>query len=268
MLSSVVSQPENEILRRIRETHVARENAPLAIRFEDVCKTYRLYADDRKRFFDGITGFRHENLVKRLKRANDHLSFSIRKGESVAFLGRNGAGKSTAMRLIAGVAFADSGTVEVNGRVAAMLELTAGMVNDLTGRENLIVRGLAMGLDQSEIDDIMDDVVDFAELDDYVDQPLRAYSSGMKSRLGFAFASAVQPDILVIDESLSVGDAKFREKCFERIHDIVRDSEVTFCLVTHSESTALEACSRGIVLEDGKAAFDGDIEGALAFYQR
>ena len=241
--------------------------APFAIRFIDVCKQYRLYNDDKGRILDGITGFKVDRLVKKIKHANDHVSFDIRRGESVAFLGRNGAGKSTAMKLIAGVTFPDSGIIEVNGRVSALIEVNKGLVKDLTGRENLIVRGLTLGMDPDEINAVLDDVVEFAELGDYIDQPLRTYSSGMKSRLGFAFATTIEPDILVVDEALSVGDAKFREKCVRLISDIMVDDQVTVCLVTHSTPTAKDICTRGIVFDSGRIVFDGPIDEAVERYE-
>lgn len=241
--------------------------SPFAIRFVDVTKEYRLYNNDRGRVIDGLLGFKNNRYVKRIKHANNHLSFDIRRGESVAFLGRNGAGKSTAMKLMTGVAFPDSGSVEINGRVSALIELNKGLVKELTGRENLVMRGLTIGMDPGEVNAIIDDVVDFAELDDYIDQPLRTYSSGMKSRLGFAFATIIEPDILIIDEALSVGDARFREKCTRTIQRIMSSGQVTVCLVTHSVSTARDICTRGIVLENGSVSFDGPIEEAVERYE-
>ena len=256
-----------QALHEVRDLHAAREGAPVAVRFDDVCKTYRLYHNDRARLVDGLTGFAYDRYVKRLKRANDHLSFTIRAGESVAFLGRNGAGKSTACKLIAGVAWPDSGTVEVNGNVTAMIGQRMGMNPELSGRDNLVMRGLTMGMERPEIDAIMDDIVEFAELGDYIDQPMRTYSSGMRARLGFSFAAAASPDILVADETLAVGDAAFNAKCLARIHEIMLDEHVTVCLVTHSLETARDACSRGIVLDSGRLAFDGAIEDAIGYYE-
>lgn len=241
--------------------------SPFAIRFIDVSKNYRLYRNDKGRVLDGITGFKNDQLVKKIKHANNHLSFDIRRGESVAFLGHNGAGKSTIMKLIAGVTFPDSGTVEINGRVSALIELNKGLAKDLTGRENLMVRGLTLGMDPEEVEAILDEIVEYAELGDYIDQPLRTYSSGMKSRLGFAFAATIDPEILILDEVLSVGDAKFREKSTRTIQDIMSRDQVTVCLVTHSLSTARDICNRGIVLNEGQTVFDGPIDEAIEHYE-
>ena len=251
-----------------RGGQVQKSESPFAIRFIDVSKRYRLYDNDRGRVLDGITGFKNDRLVKSIKRANDHLSFDIRRGESVAFLGRNGAGKSTTMKLIAGLTFPDSGIVEVNGRVSALIELNKGLTRDLTGRENLIVRGLTLGMELDEIEAILDDIVEYTELGDYIDQPVRTYSSGMKSRLGFAFAATIDPEILILDEVLSVGDAKFREKSARTIQDIMSRDQVTVCLVTHSASTAKDICKRGIVMDDGRVVFDGPVEEAIERYEQ
>ncbi len=238
----------------------------VVISFDDVTKTYDLYKTDRSR----VLGFIH---IKRAGdylgsvEANSHLSFQIKKGEAVAFLGLNGAGKSTALKIITGVCCPTSGTVKVKGRVSALLELTAGFDMQLTGRENIFLRGQILGLSRSEIQAIEPAVEEFAELGLYIDQPMRSYSSGMKARLGFAFAVAIEPEILVVDEALSVGDRAFRKKCVERIREIMEDESVTVLFVTHSSSTASEFCSRGIVLDKGHKVFDGEITEAINFYE-
>lgn len=238
----------------------------IVISFDDVTKTYELYKTDRSR----VLGFIH---IKRKGdylgsvNANNHLSFQIKKGEAVAFLGLNGAGKSTALKIITGVCHPTSGKVEVKGRVSALLELTAGFDMQLTGRENIYLRGQILGLEKSTIKQIEPEVIEFAELGLYIDQPMRSYSSGMRARLGFAFAVAVEPEILVVDEALSVGDRAFKKKCIERIREIMEDETVTVLFVTHSSSVAKEFCSRGIVLDKGRKVFDASIEEAVAFYE-
>ena len=238
----------------------------IVISFDDVTKTYELYKTDRSR----VLGFIH---IKRKGdylgsvNANNHLSFQIKKGEAVAFLGLNGAGKSTALKIITGVCHPTSGKVKVKGRVSALLELTAGFDMQLTGRENIYLRGQILGLEKSTIKQIEPEVIEFAELGLYIDQPMRSYSSGMRARLGFAFAVAVEPEILVVDEALSVGDRAFKKKCIERIREIMEDETVTVLFVTHSSSVAKEFCSRGIVLDKGRKVFDASIEEAVAFYE-
>ena len=199
--------------------------------------------------------------------AVDHIDFTVNDGEIVGFLGHNGAGKSTALKMITGVAYPTSGTVEVKGRVSALLELQAGFDQQLTGRENIGLRGQILGLRRAEIEALEPKGVEFADLGLYIDQPMRTYSSGMKARLGFAFAVAIDPEILVVDEVLSVGDAAFKKKCVERIRNIMMDENVTVLFVTHSSSTAKEFCSRGIVLDHGTKVYDSDIEDAIKYYE-
>ena len=248
--------------------------APVAIKFDHVTKTYKLYENDRQRFFSIFSSRDKRKLITKVNASND-LSFEIRKGEAVAFLGHNGAGKSTALKMITGVTFPTkgevthptSGDIEVKGRVSALLELTAGFDMALTGRENIHLRGHAMGLDADEIAALEPKVVEFADLGVYIDQPVRTYSSGMKSRLGFAFAVSSDPEILVVDEALSVGDKQFQQKCFTRVREIMEDEDVTVLFVTHSSSAAQEFCTRGIVLDKGTKKFDGSIQDAIAFYE-
>lgn len=237
----------------------------VVIRFDHVTKAYKLYKNDRERMLDLFRRVSSPSLG--VTRANDDLSFEVRKGEAVAFLGRNGAGKSTALKMITGVAHPTRGTVSVNGRVSALLELTAGFDMQLTGRENIDLRGQIMGLTAGEIAGLEPGIVDFAELGPYIDQPMRSYSSGMKARLGFAFAVSIEPEILVVDEALSVGDRAFRAKCVARIREIMADENVTVLFVTHSSSTAQEFCSRGIVLDKGTKVYDSTIEDATAYYE-
>ena len=199
--------------------------------------------------------------------ASKDLSFEIKKGEAVAFLGRNGAGKSTTLKMVTGVTHPTSGEIRVEGRVSALLELTAGFDPQLTGRENISLRGQILGLNRSEIKELEPDIIDFADLGLYIDQPMRTYSSGMKARLGFAFAVAIDPEILVVDEALSVGDRAFQKKCIDRIREIMMDENVTVLFVTHTSSTAKEFCSRGIVLDKGTKVFDGTIDDATTYYE-
>ena len=238
---------------------------PVVIRFDDVTKTYRLYKSDRERFFSVFRSKRRREAIKSVH-ASDHLSFEIRRGEAVAFLGENGAGKSTALKMITGVTYPTSGTIEVNGVVSALLELTAGFDKNLTGRENIHLRGQALGMTSEQIDEIEPKTVEFAALGDYIDQPVRAYSSGMKARLGFGFAVSSNPEILVVDEALAVGDRAFREKCYVRVREIMEDANVTVLFVTHSSSAAKEFCTRGIVLDHGAKVFEGPIAEASRFY--
>lgn len=236
------------------------------IRFDHVTKSYRLYSSDRDRLVDIIRGHKRSKAQK--VNAVSNLSFTIRRGEAIAFLGHNGAGKSTTLKMVTGVAQPTSGTVTVNGRVCALLELTAGFDRNLTGRENIHLRGQAVGMTPQEIQELEPKVVKFADLGSYIDQPVRTYSSGMKARLGFAFAVSSDPEILVVDEALSVGDKRFRKKCMRRIRHIMQDENVTVLFVTHASATAQEFCTRGIVLEHGRLRFDGPLEDAIRIYEK
>lgn len=238
----------------------------IAVKFENVTKTYKLFKNDKERFFSIFWGKKKRESVTTVN-ANNNLSFEIKRGEAVAFLGHNGAGKSTALKMVTGVAFPTKGKVTVSGHVSALLELTAGFDNQLTGRENISLRGQALGLTEEEIKELEPKVVEFADLGPYIDQPVRTYSSGMKSRLGFGFAVSSDPEILVVDEALSVGDKKFKEKCYARVREIMEDDTVTVLFVTHASSAAKEFCTRGIVLDHGTKVFDGAIADAIKFYE-
>ena len=237
----------------------------VVVRFDHVTKTYNLFKNDRARLLGLFNIKRKGSYLGKVDASND-LSFEIKKGEAVAFLGRNGAGKSTALKMITGVTAPTSGTVTVNGRVSALLELTAGFDMKLTGRENIDLRCQIMGIDKDLAKELEPGIIDFAELGVYIDQPMRSYSSGMRARLGFAFAVATKPDILIVDEALSVGDVTFKRKCIKRIREIMMDENVTVLFVTHSNATAREFCSRGIVLDHGTKLFDGKLDEAIAFY--
>ena len=234
----------------------------VVVRFTDVTKLYKLYKSDRERF----KGLFSKKIKYKENRAVNNLSFEVKKGESVALFGRNGAGKSTILKMITGVAFPTEGDVYVKGTVSALLELGAGFDAESTGRENIRFKCSLMGMSDKEIDEVEEDIVNFADIGDYIDQPLRSYSSGMKARLGFAISANAKPDILIVDEALSVGDKNFQKKCKNKIAEIMSDKNVTFLFVTHSLETAQDFCSRGIVLEKGKKLFDGPIEDAIEFY--
>lgn len=234
------------------------------IEFKNVTKTYKLFKSDRQRFKSIFS--RKASYKKKV--AVNNLSFKIEKGESVALFGKNGAGKSTILKMITGVAYPTSGEITVNGRVSALLELTAGFDPEFTGRENIYFRGQLFGMSNAEIKELEPEIVDFADLNDYIDQPVRTYSSGMKARLGFAINVSIKPEILIVDEALSVGDSEFKKKCLEKINQIVGEKDVTFLFVTHSTGVAKSFCKRGMVMRQGKLLFDSDIDGAIDFYKK
>ena len=234
----------------------------VVIKFNNVSKVYKLYKSDRARF----KGLFSKKVKYKENRAVKDLSFEVRKGDSLALFGRNGAGKSTILKMITGVCYPTEGEVEVEGKVSALLELAAGFDVESTGRDNIAFKCSLMGMSEEEIAEVEPDIIEFADVGDYIDQPLRSYSSGMKARLGFAISVNSRPDILIVDEALSVGDKEFRKKCKDKVAEIMADENVTLLFVTHSLQTAKDFCKRGIVLEKGKKLFEGDIDEAIEYY--
>lgn len=194
-----------------------------------------------------------------------HISFQIERGEAVGLIGPNGTGKSTLLRLIGGVLTPDEGTVVCRGRVAPLLELSAGFSGDLTGRENVQIVAAMHGLGQAEIRRKFDDIVEYAEVGDFIDTPIRHYSSGMKVRLGFAVISQLRHPVLLVDEALAVGDRRFREKCYKTIEKMLSEGR-TLVLVSHSDADLTRFCKRGIYLRDGRMVKDGPVQEALDCY--
>lgn len=262
----------NEINDKISEegqvvsSEISEEQSPsseVAIRLSHVTKRFKLFKNQKSRFKSLFS--RKVNYT--VKTANEDVSFVIHKGESVAFFGKNGAGKSTLLKMITGVLFPTEGEIEVNGEVSALLELTAGFDPEFTGRENIYLRGHMRGMSDDKIKGYEQAIVDFADIGEYIDQPVRTYSSGMKARLGFAINANIEPEILIVDEALSVGDAAFRKKCNEIVKKIIAEDNTTLLLVTHSSQMARQFCKRGIVLYQSKVYFDGDIEDAIKVYE-
>ncbi len=239
-----------------------KEQDNIVIKFDHVTKMYKLFKNDKKRL---LYTFCKKIKYKEKKAVND-VSFDIRCGESVALFGRNGAGKSTILKMITGVCFPTTGEITVKGRVSALLELTSGFDPEFTGRENIYLKGQLLGLKDKEIKELEQEIINFAELEEYIDQPVRTYSSGMKARLGFSINVNIRPEILIVDEALSVGDEEFKRKCVRKVNEIVNKENVTLLFVTHATGVAKEFCKRGMVMEKGVVTFDGDIEEAVKVY--
>ena len=224
-----------------------------AIRFENVCKTFsRMNSKTFKDYVLGIAG--HRPSVSSVNAVSD-VSFSVSEGESVALLGHNGSGKSTSLKMLAGVIRPSSGTIRARGRIAPLLELGSGFHPDLTGRENVYLNGAVLGIPRRELTERFDEIVDFSGVEQFLDVPVKFYSSGMVVRLGFSVAVNVEPDILLIDEVLSVGDADFRSKSLERMQSF-RDRGTTIVLVTHDLEVARGFCDRTIQLDHGRIVSD------------
>ena len=195
------------------------------------------------------------------------IDFTIRRGETVGIVGRNGSGKSTLLQVICGTLTPSSGEVHVHGRVAALLELGAGFNPEFTGRENVYLNGTVLGLTRAQIEGRLESILAFAEIGDFIDRPVKTYSSGMYIRLAFAVAIHVEPDLLVVDEALSVGDEAFQRKCFARI-DRLREGGCTVLFVSHAAGTVIELCDRAILLDRGELLADGMPKAVISRYQK
>jgi ABC-2 type transport system ATP-binding protein len=194
-----------------------------------------------------------------------NINFEINAGEAVGLMGANGQGKSTLLRLIAGVLLPDEGSVTVNGGVAPLIELTGGLKSDLTARDNIALVAGLHGLSRSEVRKRFDSIVEFAEIGDFLDTPVRHFSSGMKIRLGFSIVTSIDEPIILVDEALAVGDAAFKEKCYIRMKDLLNQGKTLF-LVSHKEKDLKEFCTRGLYLKNGTLAVDGTLSQALSAY--
>lgn len=216
-----------------------------------------------------------EYVIKMLKRelmyqefwALKNVSFDVKKGDRVGIMGLNGAGKSTLLKVIAGVLKATEGTVETKGVIVPLLELGAGFDRQYTGAENIFLYGAVLGYSKEFIQEKYDEIVEFSELGKFIDVPVKNYSSGMKARLGFSVATIVEPEILILDEVLSVGDAKFRKKCEKKIQGMF-DKGITVLFVSHSSQQVLRMCNKGILLEHGQLVAQGDVQDIVDLYER
>jgi len=211
--------------------------------------THWLKGDHRERFF-----------------ALKNISFVVEPGEGLAVVGSNGAGKSTLLGLVAGLACPDEGTVRVNGKIAALLELGSGFHPDLTGAENVRVNAALIGLTRRQTSEIFDEVIEFSGIGEFIDEPLRTYSSGMVMRLAFSVAINMDPEILLVDEVLAVGDAAFQEKCFDRLRRF-RDAGKTLLCVSHSSGMVREMCDRAIWLDHGELMMSGRVGDVIEAYE-
>lgn len=231
---------------------------------ENVSKSFKIYKDKRTTFKERIS--RGRNRYTKHQVLNE-INISIESGEVVGLIGENGCGKSTALKLISRILYPDNGTVTVEGRVSSLIELGAGFHQDLSGRENIYTNAAIFGLSKAEIDSRLNDIIDFSELWDFIDNPVRTYSSGMYTRLAFSVAINVDADILLIDEILSVGDRNFQKKCFDWL-DELKNRGTTIIIVTHDTSSVENLCTRAIWLNDGKVAADGSPQKTVnAYYE-
>lgn len=229
----------------------------------NVGKSYKKYSSRWGRlaewFIPGV-GKKHD-----LKWVIHDISFTVNPGEAVGIIGINGAGKSTLLKMITGTTIPSKGTINLKGRVSALLELGMGFHPDFTGRQNVFMSGQLLGYSVQELHQLMPDIESFAEIGDYIDQPVRVYSSGMQMRLAFSVATAVRPDILIVDEALSVGDSYFQHKSFDRIRDYARQG-TTLLIVSHDKAAIQSICDRAILLNEGRKEFEGNPEAVMDYY--
>ena len=255
----------------------------LAIRVEHVSKEYRLGAIGGATLKGEIQsklaklfhkedpnlkiGEKAHNKNERFLALND-LSFDIKKGETVGIIGRNGAGKSTILKLICRVTAPPKGNIYLNGRITSMLEVGTGFHPELTGRENVYLNGAILGMNKAEISKKFDEIVEFSEVGQFIDTPVKRYSSGMKVKLAFAVASHLDSEIMIMDEVLAVGDVAFQNKCIDRMKKVAEEEGRTILYVSHNMATVKSLCNRCVVLSHGQVAFEGETEEAIAVYMQ
>ncbi len=235
-----------------------------AIEIRNMTKSFKLYSDKPNTM--------KERLVRGWKKNNNEIhtvlkdiNIDIEKGDTVALIGVNGSGKSTLLKLMTKIIYPNKGTVQTSGKLTSLLELGAGFHPDFTGRENIYFNAAIFGLTKAEIDKRIDDIIEFSELGDFIDSPIRTYSSGMYMRLAFAVAINVDADILLIDEILAVGDQHFQDKCFAKLEQLAK-SDMTIVIVAHGMEALKRLCTRGIWINNGVVAMDGKFEEVSAAY--
>jgi len=240
-------------------------NNDIAIKVDHVSKVYKLYDKHRDRLADALNLSRKKNYREHF--ALDELDFEIKRGETVGIIGTNGSGKSTILKIITGVLNPTGGKVEVDGRISALLELGAGFNMEYTGIENVYLNGTMIGFTKEEIDERLDDILEFADIGDFVNQPVKTYSSGMFVRLAFAVAINIDPEILIVDEALSVGDVFFQSKCYHKFEEFKKQGK-TILFVSHDLGSISKYCDRAILLNKGHKLYEGTPKDAIDLYKR
>jgi ABC-2 type transport system ATP-binding protein len=236
-----------------------------SIEFQNVVQKFRRIRERRDTVREVFAKIVRRRQQLEVFEAVKHVSFLISQGEMVGLIGRNGSGKSTILKIVAGVYAPSEGAVKVHGTIAPLIELGAGFHHELTGRENILINGLLLGLTKRQIREREESIIEFAELGDFIDSPVKQYSSGMYMRLAFSVATAVDPDILIIDEILGVGDAGFQEKCFDRIERF-RAAGKTILFVSHSMDNVRKFCDRVMLIHGGRLVEDGPPDRVIARY--
>ncbi len=259
----------------------------LAIKVENVSKLYRLGAvgtgtlsNDLTRFWAKLRG--KEDPFSKIATSNDrskksnsdfvwslqNIDFEIKKGDAVGIIGRNGAGKSTLLKVLSRITSPTTGRVRIDGRVASLLEVGTGFSPDLTGRQNIYMNGAILGMTRAEVTAKMDEIIDFSGVEGYIDTPVKRYSSGMYVRLAFAVAAHLEPEILIVDEVLAVGDAEFQKKCLGKMQDVNKSEGRTVLFVSHNIGAITNLCTTSLVLKNGNLAFHGNVNDGVALYMK
>lgn len=239
-------------------------NNECVIEIKNLKKDYKMYKTKKARLLEAVLPFYENHSTFS---AINNLNLEIHKGEVLGILGKNGAGKSTLLKMITGVVTPTSGTIKVNGKISSLLELGAAFNQELTGEENIYQHGQVMGLTKEEIEATKQDIIDFADIGDHLYQPVKTYSSGMFARLAFACAINVNPDILIVDEVLSVGDIAFQLKCFKKFEQF-KEKGKTILFVTHNVADVIRNCNRAIIISDGNKIFDGNVKEGVDKYKK
>jgi ABC-type polysaccharide/polyol phosphate transport system ATPase subunit len=245
---------------------------PNVIEVKNITKEYNLgtltsLKDTLLNQYNRIRGLPVEKRA-RFKALNE-VSFGVEAGEVLGIIGHNGAGKSTLLKILAGIVTPTSGSVDVKGKVAPLIEVGAGLVPDMTGRENIYLNATILGMKRAEIDKKFDEIVAFSELEEFIDTPIKRYSSGMQVKLGFSIATSVDADILIVDEVLAVGDLAFQRKCFQRVEDLIKQQGKTVLLVSHNIRQVVRLCTRVLLLDHGKITADGEaFDVSERFYEQ
>ena len=226
-----------------------------AIEVKNITKDFKVYYDKGSELKEKMLFWKRNRYEKR--HVLNGISFNVKRGEAIGLVGKNGCGKSTTLKMLTKIIYPDSGTIEMRGRVSSLIELGAGFHPDMSGRENIYTNASIFGLTKKEIDARLDDIIAFSELEDFIDNPVRTYSSGMYMRLAFSIAINVDAEILLIDEILAVGDQHFQDKCFDKLKEL-RDSDKTIVIVSHSLDTVKDLCTRAVWIYKGEFKLDGD----------
>ena len=234
-----------------------------AIEIKNMTKQFNVYSDKANTLKEKLLFWKRGN--KEIRTVLRDVNLEIKKGETVALIGTNGSGKSTLLKLMTKIIYPTQGSVKTAGKLTSLLELGAGFHPDFSGRENIYFNASIFGLSKQEIDKRLDEIITFSELEEFIDNPVRTYSSGMYMRLAFSIAINVDADILLIDEILAVGDQHFQDKCFKKLEEL-RDSDRTIVIVTHSLSSVKKLCKRAVWLKDGVVCMDGKLNDVVEKY--